>query len=505
MEKKKKVGFASGVGFILAAAGSAIGLGNLWAFPYKTAKNGGAAFVFMYIACVLLIGFVTMLSEIHLGKRAHANPVTIYKKVNKNLGWFGLIAIIIPFFIVCYYSVLGGYTLKYTMNSFSGNAGILPVFSVNTGEVILYTGIFIALAIVVIMSGVKEGIEKVSKVLMPALFIILICIVVYSLCLGSGVKEGLEFYLKPDFSNIGFEQILAAMGQAFFSLSLGMGIMLTYGSYTGKEINIVKSTGMICLFDTIVALLAGLAIFPAVAHFDPSMLDKSSGVALIFAILPDVFDSMGTLGNIVSFLFFAMVSIAAITSVISLIEVVTQFVIQKFRISRKKSAATVAILCFIVSVPVGLSLGKVGILEEEGLNLFGLDWLTFFDEVTNTVLMPVCALFACIAIGWIIKPKNAIKEMEEHGTRSKINPMLAAIYCVMVKYITPALIIIVEIFGIKSKFDENQQAVVYFAYALLAVCAIVYFIFLRNTETGTNDDEIVLDKNGEKSSYNVIE
>ena len=503
--KNKKVGFASSIGFILAAAGSAIGLGNLWGFPYKTAKNGGAAFVFVYIACVLLIGFVTMLSEIHLGKRAHANPITAYKKVNKNFGWFGLVAIIIPFFITCYYSVLGGYTLKYTMNSFSGNAGILGDFSINVGEVILYTGIFIALAIVVIMSGVKEGIEKVSKVLMPALFVILVCIVIYSLSLGKGVKEGLEFYLKPDFKGLGFDGVLAAMGQAFFSLSLGMGIMITYGSYTGKELNIVKSTGMICLFDTLVALLAGLAIFPAVAHFDASMLDKSSGIALIFAILPDVFDSMGTIGSIVSFLFFAMVSIAAITSVISLIEVVTQFVIQKFKISRKKSAATVAVLCFILSVPISISLGKVGICEQKGLTLFGLDWLTFLDEATNTVLMPVCALFSCIAVGWLIKPKKAITEMEESGTRSKINPVLAAIYSVMVKFITPALIIVVEIFGIKSKFDAKQQAVVFCAYGLLAVCVIAYFLFLRNSETGTNDDEIAADAIDNRSRYNVVE
>lgn len=499
---KKKVGFASGIGFILAAAGSAVGLGNLWAFPYKTAKNGGAAFVFVYIACVLLIGFVTMLSEVHIGKRAHANPITSYKSVNKNIGWFGLISIVIPFLITCYYSVLGGYTIKYTMNSFSGNSGILPTFSVNAGEVSLYTGVFILLAIVVIMGGVKEGIEKVSKILMPILFIILLFIVVYSLTLGDGVKEGLAFYLKPNFKSLGLGGILGAMGQAFFSLSIGMGIMITYGSYTGKEVNIVKSTAMICLFDTLVAFLAGLAIFPAVAHFDPSLLDKSSGIALIFAILPDVFDSMGAIGSVVSFLFFAMVAIAAITSVISLIEVVTQFFIQKFKVSRKKSALTVALLCFAVSMPIGISLGKVGIVGEKGLNIFGLDWLTFFDEIANTVLMPVCALFACIAVGWIIKPKNAVIEMEEHGTRSKVNPLISAIYSVMVKYITPALIIIIEIFGIKSKFDAGQQSVVYCAYGLLAVCIIIYFIFLRNTETGENDDEVIVDKHQPQSPYN---
>ena len=501
---KKKVGFASGIGFILAAAGSAVGLGNLWSFPYKTAKNGGAAFVFVYIACVLLIGFVTMLSEIHLGKRAHANPITSYKKISKNVGWCGLVAIAIPFLITCYYAVLGGYTVKYTLNSFSGNAGILGTFSVNVGEVTLYTGIFLLLAIVVIMSGVKEGIEKMSKILMPALFVILLAIVAYSLCLGEGVKEGLSFYLNPDFKSLGIQGVLSAMGQAFFSLSLGMGIMITYGSYTGKETNIVRSTAMICLFDTLVAFLAGLAIFPAVAHFDPTMLESSKGIALIFAILPEVFDSMGVLGSIVSFLFFAMVAIAAITSVMSLIEVVTQFFIQKFHAPRKRSALVAAALCFAVSVPIGISLGKVGILEESGLNLFGLDWLTFFDEVTNTVLMPVCALFSCLAIGWFIGPKNAIKEMEEHGDKKKINSVLAAIYSVMVKFITPALILIVEVFGVKSEIDGGNAPVVIAAYGLIAVCVVLYFIFFRNTETGDNDDEIAVDGGRTLESFNEV-
>ena len=228
--EKKKVGFASGVGFILAAAGSAVGLGNLWGFPYKTSQNGGAAFVLIYIACVLLIGFVTMLSEIYLGRRAQANPMTAYKMIHKNLGWCGLVAIVIPAFIICYYSVLGGWTTKYALNSFSGNAGIVGTFSVNTGEVILYTAIFLVLSMMIIMGGVKDGIEKASKVLMPVLFLILVAIAVYALTLGSGVREGLSFYLKPDFSGITFKSVLVAMGQAFYSLSLGMGIMITYGS-----------------------------------------------------------------------------------------------------------------------------------------------------------------------------------------------------------------------------------------------------------------------------------
>ena len=488
MEQKKN-GFASGIGFVLAAAGSAVGLGNLWAFPAKTAANGGAAFVLMYIVCVLLIGFVTMMAEFHIGHRAAANPVSAYKKVHKGIGWFGLVGVVIPAFIICYYSVLGGYTVKFALNSFSGNAGILGGFATNVGEVILFTAIFIILALVIIMGGVKDGIEKMSKVLMPALFLILVAVAIYSLCLGEGVKEGLNFYLNPDFSAITFSSVLAAMGQAFFSLSLGMGTMIAYGSYTGKEINMVKSTGMICIFDTFVALLSGLAIFPAVAHFDPSLLGSAAGAKLMFGILPEVFADMGGLGQVVSFFFFAMVVIAALTSVVSLVEVVTQFIIQRFKVLRKRAALWCVAACGLVSIPVGISFGTVGIAEDSGISVFGMDLLSFFDEVTNTVLMPVCALFACVAIGWVIGPKKAMVEMEDGATRLGF---LKKIFPVMVRYITPALILVVEIGGIVDKIAGGQWYVVVAAYLLLAIAAAAYFIWFKNTDTGTNADELAL-------------
>lgn len=490
MENKKN-GFASGIGFVLAAAGSAVGLGNLWAFPAKTAANGGAAFVLMYVICVLLIGFVTMMAEFHIGRRAAANPVTAYKRVHKNIGWFGLVGIVIPAFIICYYSVLGGYTVKYTLNSFSGNAGILATFATNPGEVILYTVIFIVLALVIIMGGVKDGIERMSKVLMPILFLILVAVAVYSLTLGEGVSEGLRFYLNPDFSQITFSSVLAAMSQAFFSLSLGMGTMIAYGSYTGREINMVKSTGMICVFDTFVALLSGLAIFPAVAHFDPELLGQAAGAKLMFAILPAVFQSMGPVGQVVSFFFFAMVAIAALTSVVSLVEVVTQFVIQRFRIARARAASYCVLLCGIISIPVGLSFGQVGIAEGTGISIGGLDLLTFFDEVTNAVLMPVCAFFACFAVGWLIGPRTAMDEMEDGATRLGF---LRKIYPTMVRFVTPALILVVEIGGIVDKIRLGQWFVVVTAYALLAVAAAVYFLLFRKTDTGTNADELLLEK-----------
>ncbi|MBQ2718962.1 MAG: sodium-dependent transporter [Clostridia bacterium] len=485
MENKKN-GFASGIGFVLSAAGSAIGLGNLWAFPYKAAKGGGAAFVLLYIICVLLIGVVTMLCEFHIGRRAAANPVTAYKRIHKNVGWFGLVGVAIPAFIICYYSVLGGYTVKYTLNSFTGNAGILPTFSTNVGEVILYTAIFAVLALVIIMGGVKDGIERMSKILMPLLFLILLGVAVYSLCLGDGVREGLNFYLNPDFSAVTFSTVLAAMGQAFFSLSLGMGTMISYGSYTGKEINTVKSTAMICIFDTLVALLAGLAVFPAVAHFDPSLLKDAQGVGLMFSILPEVFGSMGAVGQVVSFLFFAMVAIAALTSVVSLVEVVTQLILQRFRVSRRRAALGVTLVCFAVSIPVGISLGRVGIVGEAGISVFGMDLLTFFDEVTNTVLMPASAFFACLVIGWFIGPRDAMREMEDSGTRLGF---LKKIFPAMVRFVTPALILVVEVGGVISKIRAGQWFVVVAAYALVGLAAAAYFLFFKKQETGTNADE----------------
>jgi NSS family neurotransmitter:Na+ symporter len=492
----KKGGFASGLGFVLASAGSAVGLGNLWGFPYKTADNGGAAFVFLYILCVLFIGSITMICEIFIGRRAQANPVTAYKKIHPKLGWIGLIAIVVPTIIVCYYSVLGGYTVHFTANSFFCNAGKLTEFSGTAWQVVLSTAVFVAFALIVVMAGIKGGIERASKILMPALFVLLLAVVVFVLCLGDGVAEGLAYYLIPDFSKVTFGSVLAAMGQAFYSLSLGMGTMIVYGSYTGKEINVVKSTGMICLFDTVVALLAGLAIFPAVFHFavaegvDVSTL-QLNGMMLMFETLPKVFESIGFLGNVIEFLFFAMVVIAAVTSVISILEVASQFLIQKFKIPRKIATGAIALLTFAVSVPVGISLG-VSLNGETGMTIFGLDWLSFFDVVTNTVLMPVCAFLSCVSVGWFIGAKRSLCEMKADGNRfGKLENVVA----VMMKFVVPALIAVIEVFGLvdlifpKGAFSANGLGIALVAYALFGALVAVYFLCLKNVETGDNADE----------------
>ncbi len=497
-EQTKKGGFTSGIGFVLAAAGSAVGLGNLWAFPFKAAENGGAAFVFLYIACVLFIGAITMICEMFIGKRAQANPVTAFKGISKKIGWFGLLAIAVPTIICIYYSVLGGYTVRFTANSFAGNANNFAAFAGSGWKVILFTALFLTFALVVVMAGIKGGIEKASKVLMPALFLLLLAVVVFVLFLGEGVADGLKFFLVPDFTKITFSSVLAAMGQAFYSLSLGMGTMIVYGSYTGKEINMLKSTAMICVFDTIVALLSGLAIFPAVFHFaakesvtlNPAELQ---GMTLMFNTLPKVFESIGFIGNLIEFLFFAMVVIAAVTSVISIMEVASQFIIQKYGVSRKKATACITLIIFLLSVPVGYSLG-FALNARTRLHVFGMDLLSFLDTVTNTVLMPVCALLSCLAVGWILGPKRALTEMEEHGVRfGKFSKLIA----VMLRFVVPVLIAVIEVFGIidlvfpKGSFNANGLGVVLVAYAILGIIIGAYFLLFHKTETGTNADELL--------------
>ena len=508
---KKKNGFASGIGFILAAAGSAVGLGNLWGFPYKTAAYGGAAFVFVYVLCVLFIGIVAMIAEVYLGKRSQANTITAFKSVNKNMGWAGMLAIIIPTFIICYYSVLGGWTVRFTVNSFqwaesANNANSFGAFISSSYKPVVFTVVFLLLSALIIMAGVKNGIEKASKVLMPALFIIVVLIAIYALCLGDGVSAGLNFYLNPDFSKLGFEGVLAAMGQAFYSLSLGMGIMIAYGSYMGEEIKIGKSAIMVCIFDTLVALIAGLAIFASIGHFNPLAFEENSGVALksvglMYQTLPQVFESLGWFGKIVSFLFFAMVTIAALTSVISLLEVATQFVIQKFKVQRKKATILLALICFTVSIPVTWSVG--GAFDGK-ITVFGFDMLTFFDEITNTVLMPVGACVSCLVIGWMIEkgsfkqklnPLNTLRALEADGLDLG---KFGKFFAVMVKYVTPILILLLEIFGIIAKFGEYSPAGINFVWVLLGAVLLmgigiaVYFIFFKDSETGCNADELEL-------------
>ncbi len=510
VETNKKNGFASGIGFILASAGSAVGLGNIWGFPYKTAKYGGAAFVLVYILCVLFIGSIALVAEIYIGKRAQANTVTAYKKVKKGFGWVGLLVCIIPIFIACYYSVLGGWTLRFAMNSFqsigsASNANSFDSFVSNPYEPVIYTIIFMALASLIIMGGIKGGIEKASKVLMPILFFIVIAVAIYSLTLGAGVEKGLDFYLVPRFENLTFDGVIAAMGQAFYSLSLGMGIMIAYGSYTGKEIKIGRSIAMISVFDTMVALLAGLAIFPAVGALAPELLNPNNvetfaGVGLVYKVLPMIFMEMGDIGQFISFFFFAMIVIAAVTSVISLVETGVQFVIQKFKAPRKIATLVVCGFCCLVSIPVAWSVG--GAFDGK-IVVFGYDILTFMDDMTNVVLMPIGAFCSCFAIGWLMdekvtaNPFKTLDNLKKDGL--ELHPVFGNIFAVMIKYVTPLLILFIEVMGVLTRVvpalggTVNFWFTIGFAVLLAVISMVVYFVAFVNKETGTNADELEID------------
>ena len=501
MEKKNS--FSSGLGFILATAGGSVGLGNLWSFPYKTSQNGGAAFVFVYIISVIILGLALSVAEMYIGKRAKANNVTAFKKIHKNLGWLGLVAIVGALFITFYYTVIGGFTIKYTVFSFANNPIDLKGFSGNIWEVILYSGIFLLLAIIIISLGVKKGIENASKVLMPALIIILIGIVIYCLCLGDGVKEGLNFYLNPDFNALGTKGILRAMAQAFFSMSVGCGTLCAYGSYTGKGIKIGKCAMWVAIFDTGVALLAGLAIFPAIYHYKSQTgVDlNNNGIVLLFSSMPVIFGSLGIAGKFLSFFFFGMAAIAAITSLISLIEVAAQYFIQRFSIKRKKACIFIALSIFIVSIPVGISLG-FSLNDKSIMNIGNLNLLEVFDQIVTTSLIPISAFLTALCIGWFMFPTSNRKELFDFRYLGKkiqddglLHGKINYVFAFLIKYIAPIIILGIFILGLIDSvfpnyhFEPNGLLVELIAIGLIGVLIAIYFIFLKNKDTGDNEAE----------------
>lgn len=509
MEQKKQ-GFGSKIGFILAAAGSAVGLGNIWRFPYLVGRHGGGAFVLVYLLSVLLLGTVVMIAEMFIGKRAQRDIVNSYGKANKWLKWVGLLGVMVPFIISTYYAVIGGwasgYAIEYVINSSAiapGEAGAaFTSFIGDPVRSILFFALFLVAAILIVCGGVQKGIEKAGKILMPALFVLLIAVIIAAMCLpgkgeGQTVVDGLTFYLgKFDFEALGWNGVIAAMGQAFFSLSLGMGVMIAYGSYTGKGINIGKSALTVCGLDTLVALLAGFAIFPSMFATGNSALVSQAGAGLMFIALPEVFAAMGPAGNFVGFMFFVLVIFAAITSLISLIEVVSQYTLEKYHWSRAKATCVFGGIIGLIGLFVCLSQDYIK------YNLFGFDLLTYFDEVTNAVIMPILAFFACITVGYVIKPKstmeeiekmssfkgqkfwlnmyiinpkNVMKELEEMGSSFKGQKFWLA----MTMSVTPALVLIVLIMGIIDKFKVfNNYGYVLGGAAVLIVLSILWNVML---------------------------
>ena len=438
MEQQKNRGqWASNIGFILAAAGSAVGLGNIWKFPYLAGANGGGAFVIIYLAMIILIGFTVMLGEMAIGRKTHMSAVDAYKKLNKKWAFVGLIGVVVGFCILSFYSVIGGWVLNYIAKYITGGiagteaAGYFTGFISGTTQPILWHFVFMALTAVIVLKGVSGGIEKASKFMMPALFILLIVVAIRSVTLP-GAGAGLEFYLKPDFSQVTIKTLVAALGQAFFSLSLGMGAIITYGSYLGSTENLEKNAILVPTIDTLVALLAGFAVLPAVFAFG---FEPGAGPSLMFITLPSVFDAM-PFGQIFGILFFILVFFAALTSAISLLEVVVAFVIDSFKLERKKVTIAMSVVLFLIGIPCSLANGPV---LSESL-IFGMNFFDFMSFIAESVLMPLGGLLMCIFIGYIWGMDNIIKEISCDG-RYKFASR--GFFTIMIKYIAPVLIFII--------------------------------------------------------------
>ncbi len=440
---EKRSSFSGKLGFVLASAGSAVGLGNIWRFPYLAAKYGGGIFLLVYLILALTFGFALMCAEIAIGRKTGTSAIGAYKKLDKRFGVIGIVASLVPVIILPYYSVIGGWIAKYLFTFIRGGMvetisdGFFSNFISSPIEPIFWFLLFLGATALVVLFGVEKGVEKVSKVMMPILVVLVIFIAVYSMFMP-GALEGVKYYLTPDFSKFSITTVLAAMGQLFYSMSLAMGIMITYGSYMKKDVNLESSVKQIELFDTGIAFFAGLMIIPAVFAFsggDESALGK--GPSLMFVTLPKVFESMPG-GAVIGAVFFLMVLFAALTSSISLMETIVSIVMDKSGLSRKKSCVAV----FILSVILGL-LSTLGYSIWSEVKVMGFQFLDFFDFISNSVIMPIVALLTCILIGYIIKPKALIEEIELNGKFKR-----KTLFTVVIKYIAPICIVAILVFSV---------------------------------------------------------
>lgn len=431
------------IGFVFAAAGSAVGLGNIWRFPYVTGESGGGAFVIIYLICIALICVPYLFAELSLGRHHQRNPVGAIKAITGPSGWLlvGGLCIVAGLMILSYYSVVAGWAIGYVAKDVIAPQTSFEEFIASPGMVITLLAIFLGLTLYVVVGGVQQGIERWAKILMPLLVVLMFLVIIRSVTL-EGASEGIAFYLYPDFSEVGFQTIMVALGQAFFSLSLGMGAMVTYGSYLPKRENILSSGGYVAVFDTSIAILAGFMIFPAIFALGG---DPAEGPALVFVILPEVFAEM-PLGGLVGILFFLLLSIGALTSSISLLEVVVAYFIDEKKWSRKKSVYTIGILAFILAVPSALSQGATGFLSDMSYlfgeaGLFGQnDFLSILDFFFGSLFLAVGAFFISIFVGWVWGAQYAAEEIQQG---SNFTGTLMKVWIFMLRYICPTFIFIV--------------------------------------------------------------
>lgn len=454
MEAKRN-SFKGSIGFVLAAAGSAVGLGNIWRFPYLAAKDGGGLFLVVYLILALTFGFTLLTTEIAIGRKTKQSPLTAYDKIKKGWKPLGVISCLVPILILPYYCVIGGWVLKYFLLFLTGHGmeaasdGYFTGYITQEIQPIVWTVVFLFLVAFIIFKGVNNGIEAFSKVLMPILILLVLGVAIFSLTIhhtdASGVTrtgmEGLKIYLVPNVDGLTvrkfFTVVMDAMGQLFFSLSVAMGIMITYGSYVSDEANLVKSINQIEIFDTIVAFLAGVMIIPAVYIFMGEEGMAASGPSLMFVTLPKVFANMGTAGNVVGTVFFAMVFFAALTSGISILEAIVSSLMDQFHISRTKATVLESVIGLLGGIAVCLGYNK-WYFEYKLPNGSTAQILDILDYISNNFFMPIVAIGTCVLIGWVVSPKVIIDEAEKTGAKFGRRRL----YVVMIKFVVPALLIL---------------------------------------------------------------
>lgn len=445
--KEERGSFSGGLGFVLSAAASAVGLGNLWRFPYLAAQYGGGIFILVYLILVVTFGFSLLLMEIAIGRKTKKSSIKAYTMLNKKYGFLGYLAMIVPIIILPYYCVIGGWVIKY-MCTFITGQGVSAAADTyfgsyvgNTASPLVMFAIFLGLTTVIILGGVEKGVERVSRLLMPLLIVITIGISIYVVTIP-GSLNGIKYYLLPDFSKFSFKTVCAAMGQLFFSMSIAMGIMVSYGSYVKDDVDISKSVSHIEIFDTAIALLAGFMIVPAVYVFSGEAGLATGGPGLMFKTLPKVFASM-PFGNVIGACFFILVFVAAITSSVSVMEAIVSNLMDRFHISRVKSVVIILAISLALGVPSSLGNGVWS-----HITILGMDFLTFFDYLSNSVLMPIVALGTCILIGWSVGTKVIEDEITKNG--EKFGRL--KIFRVMIRYIAPVCMIIILVFYSLAQF-----------------------------------------------------
>ena len=445
--------WGSKLGFIMAAAGSAVGLGNIWRFPYVTGENGGAAFVLVYLVCVFLIGVPLLYVELALGRASGRNPVGAFQKTKPGTPFMftGVLCLMACFFVLTYYGVIAGWTISFAWSQITQTPLVFNEYIAKPGTVLPVFAGFIALTIWIVSAGVEKGIEKWSKILMPILFVMMLVIIGRSLTL-EGAGKGISYYLNPDFSKIDGKVVLMALGQAFFSLSVGWGLMITYGSYMPKKQNIVSNGLWVASADTLVAILAGFMVFPAVFAFG---MDPDAGPGLTFVTLPKVFAQM-TAGWVFGAIFFCLLSVAAVTSSISMLEVPVSYFVDDKPKARKKAAIIVGIFAFLIGIPSAMANGGSEFFSN--MELMGkTGFLDIMDQVFGTLCLIVISLSLSIYVGWIWKTELAVKEISE-GCPWFTQPMVAGIspaqiWAFFVKYICPVVIslVLVNALGLFDK------------------------------------------------------